>query len=312
MITAGNLVVLIVPAVILAASAKLVAVNAVPVNVPVTVKLLNVEFPLDTSILEVIVSGNLASSIVPVVMLAPSANLVAVVAVPVNVPVTVKLSNSDVPVGAVIFEVITAGNLSSLIVPVVMLPPSAKLVAVDAVPVKVPDTVKVVTSISLNDDDPSITLMLEVIVSGNLSSLIVPAVILAPFARLVAVVAVATKLPPTVTLLNVESPVDISIFEVIVAGNLSSLIVPVVMLAPSAKLLAVAAIPEITSVTFSVVIPTVEKVEIPEDTLILDVIKSGNLSSLIVPVVMLAPSARFVAVVAVPVISDSIVPGSLS
>jgi len=41
--------------------------------------------------------------------------------------------------------------------------------------------------------------------------------------------------------------------------------------------------------------------DIPDAMLILDVIKSGNLSSLIVPVVILAPSARLVAVVAVPV-----------
>ena len=238
--------------------------------------------------------------------------VVAVVAVPVNVPVTVKSSNVDVPDGAVIFEVITAGNLASLIVPVVILAASAKLVAVVAVPVKVPDTVKVVTVISLNDEDPSVALILEVIVLGNLASLIVPSVILAPFARLVAVVAVATKLPPTVTLLNVESPVDISIFEVITAGNLASLIVPVVILAASARLLAVSAIPVITSVTDNVVIPTMEKVEIPESTLILDVIKSGNLASLIVPVVMLAASAKLVAVDAVPVRFATIVVGNLS
>ena len=136
---------------------------------------------------------------------------------------------------------------------------------------------------------------------------------LAPSARLVAVVAVATKLPPTVTLLNVESPVDISIFEVIVFGNLASLIVPVVILAASARLLAVSAIPVITSVTDSVLIPTMENVEIPESTLILDVIKSGNLASLIVPVVIFAPFARLVAVVAVPVkFFPTIVVGSLS
>ena len=292
------------------------AVVAVPVNVPLTVRLLNSDVPDDAVILEVIVLGNLASSIVPAMILAAFVNsvaVVAVVAVPVNVPVTVKLSNVDVPDGAVTLEVITAGNLASLIVPVVMLAPSAKLFAVVAVPVKVPDTANVVTSISLKEEDPSTALMLEVIVSGNLASLIVPAVILAPLARLVAVVAVATKLPPTVTLLNVESPLDISIFEVIVAGNLASLIVPVVMLAASARLLAVAAIPVITSVTDSVLIPTVAKVEIPESTLILDVIKSGNLASLIVPLRILAPFARLVAVVAVPVkFFPTIVAGNLS
>ena len=161
----------------MAASARLVAVDAVPVNVPLTVRLLTTDVPDDELILDVIKSGNLASSIVPVVIFAPFARLVAVVAVvavPVNVPVTVKLSNSDVPDGAVIFEVITAGNLASLIVPVVIFAPFARLVAVVAVPVNVPDTVNVVTSISLKEEDPSVALILEVIVLGNLASLIVP------------------------------------------------------------------------------------------------------------------------------------------
>ena len=45
------------------------------------------------------------------------------------------------------------------------------------------------------------------------------------------------------------------------------------------------------------------KVETPEEALMFDVIKSGNLASSIVPVVILAPSAKLVAVVAVPVTS---------
>jgi hypothetical protein len=48
--------------------------------------------------------------------------------------------------------------------------------------------------------------------------------------------------------------------------------------------------------------------DIPDAILIFDVMRSGNLSSLIVPVVILAPSARFVAVVAVPVRFAVIVP----
>ena len=47
------------------------------------------------------------------------------------------------------------------------------------------------------DDIPLAILTLEVIKSGNLSSLIVPVVILAPFAKFVAVVAVPVKLPVT-------------------------------------------------------------------------------------------------------------------
>jgi hypothetical protein len=48
--------------------------------------------------------------------------------------------------------------------------------------------------------------------------------------------------------------------------------------------------------------------DIPDAILIFDVMRSGNLSSLIVPVVILAPSARLVAVVAVPVRFAVIVP----
>ena len=45
------------------------------------------------------------------------------------------------------------------------------------------------------------------------------------------------------------------------------------------------------------------KVETPEEALMFDVIKSGNLASSIVPSVILAPLAKLVAVVAVPVTS---------
>ena len=52
-----------------------------------------------------------------------------------------------------------------------------------------------------------------------------------------------------------------------------------------------------------IAVPTLSsvKVETPEEALIFDVIKSGNLASLIVPVVIFAPSERFVAVVAIPI-----------
>ena len=52
-----------------------------------------------------------------------------------------------------------------------------------------------------------------------------------------------------------------------------------------------------------IAVPTLSsvKVETPEEALIFDVIKSGNLASLIVPVVIFAPSDKLVAVVAIPV-----------
>ena len=52
--------------------------------------------------------------------------------------------------------------------------------------------------------------------------------------------------------------------------------------------------------------------DIPLAILTLEVIKSGNLSSLIVPVVILAPFAKFVAVVAVPVTSPVTLPVSVA
>ena len=261
---------------------------------------------------EVIVSGNRSSLIVPAAILEAFVKLVAVVAVATKLPLTVTSLNVDIPEFTLILDVITAGNLASLIVPVSILLASVKLVAVVAVPVRVPDTVKVVTDISLKDDDPSTAVMFEVIVSGNRSSLIVPAAILEAFVKLVAVVAVATKLPPTVTLLNVEIPDDISMFEVIKFGNLASLIVPVVIFAASVKLVAVVAVPVRVSDTVKVVTDISLKDDDPEFTLILDVIKSGNLSSLIVPVIIFAPFSRLVAVVAVPVKSLTIGSGSLS
>ena len=51
-----------------------------------------------------------------------------------------------------------------------------------------------------------------------------------------------------------------------------------------------------------------DTVDTPDTTLIFDVIKSGNLSSLIVPVRILAPSFKLVALVAVPVRLAVIVP----
>jgi len=53
---------------------------------------------------------------------------------------------------------------------------------------------------------------------------------------------------------------------------------------------------------------TVKNVLTPLLISILDVIKSGNLSSLMVPVVIFAPSAKLVAVVAVPLKDAVIVP----
>ena len=59
-----------------------------------------------------------------------------------------------------------------------------------------------------------------------------------------------------------------------------------------------------------IAVPTLSsvKVETPEEALIFDVIILGNLSSLIVPVVIFAPSERFVAIVAVPVTSPVTLP----
>ena len=87
-----------------------VAVSALPVTAPVigpendvavmmplapvisiaepSLRVLKVDIPVEL-ILEVIRSGNLASLMVPVVILAPSERLVAVVAVPVNPPTNV-------------------------------------------------------------------------------------------------------------------------------------------------------------------------------------------------------------------------------
>ena len=74
----------------------------------------------------VIVDGNLSLLIVPVVMLAASARLVAVVWVPVTSPVT---SPTKLPVTLPVkFFVIVDGNLSLLTVPVVMLAPFTRLV----------------------------------------------------------------------------------------------------------------------------------------------------------------------------------------
>ena len=119
--------------------------------------------------------------------------LVAVVAVPDKFPT--KLDAVIIPVGLLIL----LGSLSLLIVPVVILAPSAKLVAVVAVPVTSPTNVVAVKI-------PETALMpVELIVTAD----------------------------PTTRASTVEIPLDILIFDVIKSGSLASLIVPVVILAPS-------------------------------------------------------------------------------
>ena len=69
-----------------------------------------------------------------------------------------SVATDDIPLTILTLEVIKSGNLSSLIVPVVMLAPFAKFVAVVAVPVRLPVTLPVSVAVivpALKSPDPS-------------------------------------------------------------------------------------------------------------------------------------------------------------